>query len=143
MGKSELAAASIGIKILLSDVLSQLDETNFGLVVEMLQSGIIEDENDYYNELFQTITIDNDKKMKGSYLDVKDYLTGEFEKENLMDKYLLIPIKKILRTERWGYERNGTNGSSRPIDFDLSVSVEKYKEIEKFEIVFILLQIAG
>jgi len=53
---------------------------------------------------------------------------------------LLLPIKKILERERYGYNRYGRNGSYRPIDFDLSVDIEKYKEIEKYTIVFILEQ---
>jgi hypothetical protein len=60
-----------------------------------------------------------------------------------LDKYLLLPIKEILQTDRWGYDRSGTNGMSRPIDFDLSVPIEKYKEIEKIQIVFIIKQHSG
>ena len=52
-------------------------------------------------------------------------------------------VKKILETDRWGYDRYGTNSNSRPIDFDLSVNIEKYKEIEKTELVFILCQSSG
>ena len=43
----------------------------------------------------------------------------------------------------WGYERSGTNSISRPLDFDLSVDIEKYKVLEKFEIAFILEQNSG
>ena len=93
---------------------------------------------------------------------VKEYLTNQFQTRGsitkykfssreeptlsngcLFDKYLLFPIKQILSTDRWGYDRNGTNGSARPIDFDLSLDIEKYKEIKKFKIVFILTQSSG
>jgi hypothetical protein len=42
--------------------------------------------------------------------------------------------------DRWGYARQGTNCVSRPIDFDLSLDIEKYKDIEKYRIVFLLKQ---
>ena len=45
--------------------------------------------------------------------------------------------------DRWGHDRYGSNCISRPMDFDLSVNIEKYKEIEKTEIVFILGQHSG
>jgi len=62
-----------------------------------------------------------------------------------MDKELLLPIKQILQTDRWGYDRYEKNGSYHPLDFDLSLSIEieKYKEIEKYMIVFIQEQYSG
>ena len=82
-------------------------------------------------------------KNNGSYL--KNRFTGDIENtlENgcLYEKYLLVPVKKILVCERWGYDRDGTNSVSRPIDFDLSVNIEKYKVLEKFEIAFIVIRI--
>ena len=48
-----------------------------------------------------------------------------------------------MKTDRCGYNRYGRNGNYRPIDFDLSVDIEKYKEIEKYTIVFILEQYSG
>ena len=51
MGKCETATASIGIKILLSDLTLQINETNFTLIKELLHSGFIEDDNDYFNEI--------------------------------------------------------------------------------------------
>ena len=61
----------------------------------------------------------------------------------MFEKELLLPINKILEKNRWGYDRYGINGNSRPIDFDLSVNLSKYKEIEKYIIVFILQQNSG
>lgn len=160
MGKCEIATASIGIKILLSILILQINETNFNLIKGMLNDGFIEDENNYFNEVYEEII--NNHKFTGNYSDVKEYLinqcknnftyikskfsntliTNDIEndlnKRCLFDQELLIPIKEILTNERWGYERFGTNSISRPLDFDLSVNIDKYKEIEKFEIVFIL-----
>ena len=56
---------------------------------------------------------------------------------------IIITYKKILETQRWGYNREGRNGNYCPIDFDLSLDIEKYKEIEKYTIVFILEQCYG
>lgn len=159
MGKCETATASIGIKILLSDVTSQMNETNFDLIMEMIENGFIEDDNDYFNEVYQEIVGNNNDS---NCSEVKEYLTNEFKNKGtlnkykcskredhtlsygcLLDKHLIVPVKKILMTERYGYDRYGTNCSSRPIDFDLSVNVEKYKDIKKYEIVFLLSQDSG
>jgi len=72
MGICESASTFIGISILLSDLMLQINETNFNLIKEMLRIGLVEDDNDYYNEEYQDI-IDGDK-LNGNYTDVKEYL---------------------------------------------------------------------
>lgn len=143
MGKCETATAAIGISILLSDIISQINEKNFDLIKEMLTDGCIEDGNDYYNEAYDNII--NCEKFKGNYIDIKEYLTEEFKntgshEDYLFDKALLVPIKEILMNDRWGYDRYGTNCVSRLIDFDLSINVDKYQDIKNFKIVFLLSQ---
>ena len=154
MGKSETSIASIGIKILLSDLISQINETTFELICMMLYNGFIEDENDYYNEVYNEVV---NYKLPETWLEYKEYVETNFKKyvsynkskfsgktwhtiENgcLFDKYLLVPIKEIISSTRWGYDREGTNSNSRPIDFDLSVNTDEYKELEKYNIVFIV-----
>jgi len=161
MGKCESATASIGIKILLSDIVTQINETNYNIIIEMLESGHIEDENDFFNEVYEEI-IDDEKITNGNYSDIKENLTNEFktkgtiqkskfsskeehtlENGRLWDKYLLVPIKNILETDRWGYDRYGINSKSRAMNFDLSIDLEKYKDIEKIETVFMLVQNSG
>jgi len=160
MGRCETASASIGIKILLSDLILQINETNFTLIKQMLNWGFIEDDNDYFNEIYSKILGSN--KLSNNYLNLKEDLINEFtnngsyhkshshsiviptlDKGCLFDKYLLVPVKKILSIERWGYDRDGSNSISRPIDFDLSINIDKYTEIEKINIVFILGQHSG
>lgn len=161
MGRCETATASIGIKILLSDLISQINETNFILIEELLRSGFIEDDNDYFNDVYLTIVGSN--KFTKNAVEFKEYLTTEFTNKGsyhksrgyctilvptidhgcLLDKPLLVPFKDILTMDRWGHERDGSNCISRPIDFDLSVNIENIREIEKTEIVFILGQHAG
>ena len=158
MGKCETATASIGIKILLSELIFQINETNFTLIKEMLTCGFIEDDNGYFNEVYGSIDTFG---LSNHFLEFKEHLTNEFKNNGsyhkskngiviptiddgcLFDKCLLVPVKQILEIDRWGYDRYGSNCVSRPIDFDLSVNIEKYKEIEKKEIVFILGQHSG
>jgi hypothetical protein len=161
MGRSATAAASLGIRILLSDLVLQIDETNFGLIKEMLCSGCIDDSNDYYNEAYKNI-VKYDDKVPETYLEFKEYMVGKFRNNGsyykskfdnnvridlshgcLLERHLLVPVKDILETERWGYDRTGTNSASRALDFDLSMDLDKYKEIKYFETVFIVSQHAG
>jgi hypothetical protein len=155
MGKSEIASASIGIKFLLADLIQQLNETNFTLIKKMIHDGYIEDSNGYYNEVYQNIIDDSPE----NYLQFKEYLINEFKtkgsyykskfrsevKPNLNDgtlfeQYLLVPVKDILETERWGYDRYGINSASRLLDFDLSVDLKIYEELNNFSTVFIVKQ---
>jgi hypothetical protein len=160
MGKCESASASIGVKIVLSDLVLQINETNFDQIESMLHNGCIEDENDYFNEVYSDIICSDD--MPQDHLHAKDYLIRAFTRNGtyhksrsshiciptldhgcLFDQELVIPIKKLISCERWGYERMGTNSTSRPVDFDLSVDTEPYRGIEKTKIVFILKQHSG
>ena len=164
MGKSETASASIGIKILLSDLISQINETNFSLIKKMLYDGCIEDSNGYYNETYKIIlghNEDNDE-LPQTYNEFKDNITEQFKTKgsyykskftsriepdlkdgSLLERYLLVPVKDILETERWGYERYGVNSASRPLDFDLSVDVKLYEEIKNYSIIFLVKQHSG
>lgn len=141
MGKCETAKTSIGIKILLSDLILQINERNFDLIKEILNEGFISDENEYYNDAYTEIILCNN--LPKNCLEFKDFLEQEFKNRGLFDEELLLSIKNILRTDRWGYNREGRNGNYRPIDFDLSMDIEKYKEIKKYTIVFILEQYSG
>ena len=160
MGKCESATASIGIKIVLSDLVLQINETNFDLIESMLNDGCIEDENDSFNEVYTDIIHSDD--MPRDYLYAKEYLIHAFTHNGtyyrargshvriptldqgcLFDQELLFPIKKLLSCERWGYDREGTNSTSRPVDVDLSVDTDPYRGIEKTQIVFILKQHSG
>lgn len=162
MGKCESATSSIGIKILLSDIVSQINDKTFKLIMELLDNGFIEDDNDYFNEVYTDIIYNSDVMDNDDFEDVKNTLTNEFQNRGsitkykfssreeptlsngcLFDKYLLFPVKEILSTDRWGYDRSGTNGSSRALDFDFSIDTEKYNELNNFEIVFILKQYSG
>ena len=145
MGKTETATASIGIKILLSDLILQINETNLTIIKRMLDDGFIEDRNDEYNNIYTDIigSREYDNILSKTYLEYKEYLIKELEDKCLFDKELLIPIKEILSTDRWGYNRYGINGVSRTIDFDLTLNTEEYDEIKNFNIVFLIKQYGG
>ena len=131
MGRVESVNASIGIKILLTDLVSQMNETNATLIQTMLDDGCIEDDNNYSNQTYQTI-VDNLKT---------DYLLSEFTTK-LKDEYLLVPLKDIISTQRWGYNREGKNSRSMPMQ-DLSVNTDEYNIIKNWELVFIIIQDAN
>ena len=158
MGRVDLATAYIGIKMLLSELVLQINESNFDLIKNMLFDGFIEDSNDFYNEVFKKI-VNEDTELPNDYLQCKEFLTKIFKqngsyiksklnneikadlsKGSLFDQEFLIPIKEILSTERYGYNRYGINNTSRHIDFDLCVNTEQYKDIKNFNIVFFVQQ---
>jgi len=165
MGRCETSTASLGIRILLSDLIEQINKENFNLIKKMLNDGIIEDSNEYFNEVYQkVIGYDNaDVILPENHMEFKDFLTKEFKSNGsyykskntnivvdhylnkgcMYDRHLLIPIKEILSTERWGYSREGINCSSMPIDFDLTVNTDEYKMIKHFTKIFIIKQNAG
>jgi len=162
MGKCESATASIGVKIKLSDLILQINENNFNTIESMLDNGRIEDENDYFNEAYTNIIYSDDMPHDASHAShAKEYLIDAFTRNGtyhksrsghiiptldhgcLLDQELLVPIDKLLSCERWGYEREGSNSTSRPIDFDLLIRNNPYKNIEKTKIVFILIQHYG
>jgi len=73
-----MATVSVGIKILLSDLILQINETNFDLIKEMLNDGFISDENEHYNDVYTDIIWRND--LSTNYLEYKDFLEQEFKK---------------------------------------------------------------
>ena len=164
MGRCDTATASLGLKILLSDLIEQINEENFNLIKKMLNDGMIEDSNEYFNEVYQKVIgyDDADVELPENYMEFKEHLTKEFKSNGsyfkskfsskvepdlnkgcLYDKHLLISVREIISTERWGYSREGTNSASRPIDFDLTVDTEEYKMIKHFKTILLLKQHAG
>lgn len=169
MGRSETATASLGIKILLSDLLDQLNETNVVLIRKMLFNGSIEDSNEFYNETYRRITyydeynLSNNYVLPDDYIELKEHLTTQFTthgsllKSNsnfinkdipdfsngsLLEKELLVPIEEILSNRRWGYNREGVNAASTPY-YNISPNLEEYKSLTNFKVVFIIIQDAN
>jgi hypothetical protein len=132
MGRSESANVSIGIKILLSDLIMQINDTNTDLIISILYKGFIEDDNDEDNNIYLTIM---DKDPTEIIKAIKEFETTR------KGIYLLVPIKDIISTCRWGYNREGSNCASRPLDIDLSFDVEY--DIKNYTRVFIITQHAS
>jgi len=59
MGKFETFTTSIDIKILLSDLILQINENNFDITKEILHQGFISYENDIYNDEYSDIIWSN------------------------------------------------------------------------------------
>lgn len=160
MGKCETATASLGIKILLSALMDQLTESNFDLIKDMLCTGFIEDDNDYYNDVYDEIIRHDTDYLTLSYSEFKAHMISEFTQKGsyfrsrysdvstpcirngcLLEKHLLVPMKDILTTERWGYDRCGANGSACQLDMDsFTLNTLKYKDLSNYEVVFMLKQ---
>ena len=154
MGRCESAFASIGIKILLSDLVSQINATTMNLIKKMLYDGCIEDSNDDWNTAFEQII--GDDGVEENETAFKEYLTSKFtarvghNKDSLLERYLLVPMEELVSNDRWGWSREGTNAMSSPFeDFaddlpnQIAVFKEKYKEINNFTFVFMIKQYAG
>ena len=153
MGRCESASASIGIKILLSDLVSQINVTNMHLITKMLCEGCIEDSNDVYNRTFEQIIYG----LEENETELKEYLTEKFTPsvegyggESLLERYLLAPVEELVSNDRWGWTREGTNAMSSPLkDFaddlpnNLAAFREVYKDINNFTFVFMIKQYAG
>lgn len=74
MGRDDSATAYIGIKISVYELVSQINESNFDLIKNMLFDGFIEDSNDFYNEVFKKI-LNEDIELPTYPLQCKEFLT--------------------------------------------------------------------
>lgn len=133
MGRSESATVTTGIKILLGVLLDQITEENKDLVLEMLEEGFIEDENEMLNEDFM-----------GSleHFDIDDNPSEYFL--GFLQNYLLVPVlSPVIDTCRWGWGREGINAVSTEFKQIEAPNLEKYNGLKDFKTVFILQQNSG
>jgi len=95
MGKSETVSASIGIKILVSDLILQINKTNFNLIKKMIYSGSIEDSNSYYNEVYRNIIgyDETDNELPENYLEFKEFLINKLKTNG--SYYFLLHISEV------------------------------------------------
>jgi hypothetical protein len=131
MGRSESATMFTGIKILLGNLFDQITEENEDLILEMMEEGFIEDENETFNEDF-----------RGSleYFNIDENPREYFS--DLLEKYLLVPVpsRPIIDMCRWGRGREGINAVSADFTTIETPNLEKYKGLKDFKTVFILQQ---
>jgi hypothetical protein len=153
MGKSETALVSLGHRISLSDLVAQITTDNCKWIEELLVRGTIEDENGFFNEVFRIVIDGRPAENVKEYLltqlveqgSLRRYKFGgeepTLEDGCLLDQFLLVSNKDLLATERWGHDREGTNTSSRPLDFTLAL--EPLAGITGAQPVLIVLQHSG
>ena len=158
MGRSECATSSVGIKILVSDLLAQLETATLPQIQQCFMDGFIEDENGFFNEAYKEI-VNEDVDLPLDAATCKEYLTQQFRQRGsyiksklhvgrlsdvskgcLMDKYLLVPLQTLLRTERWGYNREGINGRACPLDLDTLLTHVVWPDLRHTQRVFIVRQ---
>ena len=106
MGRCDAATVLIGIKILLSDLILQINENNFNLIKKMLSNGCVEDDNGEYNDTYICIIDEIMFQKNYNYIEFKEYITDQLS-DYLFNMELLVPIKKMLSSERWGYNVSG------------------------------------
>lgn len=174
MGRSETVTSSIGIRIALKDLINSINEDNYKQIKKefLTYESLIDDDNDSYNSIYSLIIhgdISDDYKCDQNYKEYKEYLetncrkygniniykNGEEKKctydkddeNNLYNQCVLIPQQKLLSTERYGYDRNGTNGSSVKVEkFNLNDIYKNINDkmtslnIKNYAIVFIVSQ---
>jgi len=144
MGHSEDVTVSLGISIVVKDLLACMTRENFETIRDeyLGEDSFIADENQDYNSQFRTILEASTGQEVDptilSYEQYKQYLIESFSRYgdchhsrsggsemltyeakdtgNLYHQTLLIPYATLLNTERWGYNREGQNGASCPLD---------------------------
>lgn len=126
-----------GIKILLSELISQTDELNFDLIINMLYNGHMH--SNYYDENFHRIfgkCAYDYKNYNGGISRFKEDLELKLNKFNdeILNEYLLLPIKYIASSSDFMSSEHYT---PHEINFDLLIDIEKYKEIKNIDIIFI------
>ena len=87
MGWNENTKASIGIKILLSDLIKQIKKNNSQLIINMFYNGIIEDDNENFNDIFQNIVYIKNNSIKNNY-NLLQTLINQIKDNCLDNKYL-------------------------------------------------------
>jgi hypothetical protein len=146
MGRYELASYSFGIRIKLGALVEQTNSRNHEQILDWLQHGFVEDENECYNAVFQSI-------MNGlpqtSWPQQKGYLrkqlqkrgnlfvhrwTGVVEEDNrelLWNHFFLCPVVQHMETVRWGWHRDGTNASSKPLASSAEIFAAAAAEVQE------------
>jgi hypothetical protein len=154
MGRSDISTVSIGISIQIKDVLDAMHANNYQNIRNTIftEYAFIEDENGYYNNTYLGILGGNPprgEEIKNAnelpYEEYKEYLCYLFKKygnacgcrhgdeykyeeddlENLYHSILLVPHYSLVKTERFGYNRDGCNGSSSILNISELMKLEK------------------
>lgn len=119
MGRCEFSEASFGIRIKITDLLGALNANNFATFTSSIltEKSFIEDKNgtlnwDHYIGPILNSTEEDCWDTWEEYRQSMDKIL-----EPLKNEYLLCPLFPLVKTDRWGYNRAGANGTSVPFDF--------------------------
>ena len=161
MGRFAYGKASIGIKILISKLLSQINEDNKSIILDIFKNGLIEGpEAEIYvkegygsiSELYYFIIqelfydklneeLENNEMYNLDIDSIKLNINEIFTKYKLIkyineDKiYLLLPIDNKIELEV-GYPEDRT--ISTTLNYNYNYNFEKYEKISDYEIALIL-----
>ncbi len=163
MGFSQNAIVSIGIKIQLEKLAHQINKQNFDDILKIFDTAYIDDENNDFTHTLRLVLIDLDgekdyEKFKTKFIkEIKKRGTTAsshygkvvevFSYGYLNEKYLLIPLKDLISTSRYGYGREGINGTSCGLNIDTqhikNIIEEKYNWLKDGELVMMVQQSCG
>jgi hypothetical protein len=163
MGFSQYTTVSIGIKIQLEKLAHQINEQNFDDILKMFDIAYIDDKNNDFTHTLRLVLIDLDgekdyEKFKNKFIkEIKKRGTTAssyhgkvvevFSYGYLNEKYLLIPLKDLISTSRYGYGREGINGTYCGLNIDTqhikNMLEEKYSWLKDGELVMMLQQSCG
>jgi len=163
MGRCEFSKCSVGLRIKLRKLVEQMSENNVEMIHKLMNKGFIDDSNGFKDEVFREVLhgVGDWKNCD----EAKDYLLETLGKrgdksksrysnkveENLaegtlLEQSLLCHVVELIQTDRWGYEREGTNGTfaELPNIAEAEKEVQKaYKGLERFKVVLVLQQHSG
>lgn len=160
---SQYATLSIGIKIQLEKLANQINEENFDKILKMFDTSYIDDENNDFTHTLRCVLIDLDGekdynifknkfikeiKKRGTTAETHNGKVVEvFSYGYLNEKYILFPLKDLINTGRYGYGREGINGTSCSLNIDIeyikNILEQKYNWLNDFELVMMLQQSCG
>ncbi len=167
MGRTEYATASIGVEICIKHLLTALTKDNYEAIRKEILTAYahIDDPGDDYNDIYLGIVqgenLETNEDIDIDGLNYEEYKTHmitmcqyKFDSNwgtsvSLYSQTLLVPHHRLARTERHGYNRDGTNATSSILDVSKLQTVkeeidDKMKQLKLddsiYDVVFIVSQ---
>lgn len=128
MGRSESSYSFIGYCVFIEDLLEQIhDKESCSYAFDTLTNSdvFIPDENDDDNNTFQDIVEKLEMDEDDSWELNKKMLLKKME--DLLNHELLIPVIELASNTRWGYNREGVNGTYEVVSDDFN---ERLNELQ-------------
>lgn len=152
MGRCETAGVWVGFCMLLVDLLNQMNAENVKDVYNIMSCGVIEDmyhtQNDEYQTIIDEVYANYDINHNPNAKSIIEECRTQFARHNLQE--VTIPIIEILSTERYGYNRDGTNANCRSLvpnmfEFERSNVYQRYKPFlpPNYQVVLMVIQKSG